>query len=302
MTDALRNEPRVMLREAGSLFHLIGGMGAKHLVLVGGLVPPLLAPSPAEPHIGSADVDLCLSVAITQGATREYYKSIEEKIAQFFEPEPDTSFRWRKQPDAPGVPLIVDFLAPEHEADTLVVDGTRALDDDIAAANAGTRLRPLALKAGALLDRDADEHAFEVDLVYRPGEQAPVRMRHTGPVGLLAAKAAALDGRAEHKDGYDVAWWCMNADPDPEKVAALVSSRPAFVDPLVPESLALLRSAFAKPRYPGPTGYARLARPDAPVGSEPFEQARLDAYIVVSDVVDQLLATIDWDAIAARDE
>jgi len=49
------------------------------------------------------------------------------------------------------------------------------------------------------MDRELDD----VDLVYSPGEQATVRLRHAGPVGFLAAKAAALENRAEHKDGYD---------------------------------------------------------------------------------------------------
>jgi hypothetical protein len=39
------------------------------------MVPPLLVPEAAHLHIGSADVDLCLSVAITDGATREYNRS-----------------------------------------------------------------------------------------------------------------------------------------------------------------------------------------------------------------------------------
>ena len=70
-----KHSPDTMIAEAASLLHLLGGMTPKHLVIVGGLVPPLLAPDTPEPHLGSADIDLSLSVAITEGATKEYYKS-----------------------------------------------------------------------------------------------------------------------------------------------------------------------------------------------------------------------------------
>jgi len=125
-----RREPDVMLEEAASLFYLLGGMGARHLVLVGGLVPPLLVTTPFEPHGGSADIDLCLSVAITEGATREYYKAIEAKIAPYFEPVPRARFRWRKKSTVGGVPLVVDFLAPEGTEGTVGPDGERVLDDE----------------------------------------------------------------------------------------------------------------------------------------------------------------------------
>jgi hypothetical protein len=70
MTEEPRHVPNVLVREAASLFHLLGGMSAKHLVIVGGMVPPLLVPHASAPHVGSTDIDLCLSVAITEGATR----------------------------------------------------------------------------------------------------------------------------------------------------------------------------------------------------------------------------------------
>lgn len=44
MATETRHPPDALTREAASLFHLLGGMGSKHLVIVGGLVPPLLVP------------------------------------------------------------------------------------------------------------------------------------------------------------------------------------------------------------------------------------------------------------------
>lgn len=142
MTDEIKHPPSALIGEAASLFYLLGGMAAKHLVIVGGLVPPLLVPEAADTHIGSADIDLCLSLAITKGATREYYQSIEEVLEPYFELERASGFRWRKKESAPGLPLILDFLAPVAEDDTLLADGTHALDERTAAQNAGSRLRP----------------------------------------------------------------------------------------------------------------------------------------------------------------
>lgn len=42
------------MREAASLLHLLGGMGSHHLVLVGGMLPPLVAPDASVARRGSA--------------------------------------------------------------------------------------------------------------------------------------------------------------------------------------------------------------------------------------------------------
>jgi hypothetical protein len=55
VTDEIKHPPSALIGEAASLFYLLGGMAAKHLVIVGGLVPPLLVPEATDAHIGSAD-------------------------------------------------------------------------------------------------------------------------------------------------------------------------------------------------------------------------------------------------------
>ena len=293
MTDEIKHPPSALIGEAASLFYLLGGMAAKHLVIVGGLVPPLLIPEAVDAHIGSADIDLCLSLAITGGTMREYYRSIEETLEPYFEPERASGFRWRKKENAPGLPLILDFLAPTAEDDTLLADGTRALDAETAAQNAGPRLRPLPIRSGRLINEDAMSSTLEgVQLVYRPGTRADVTIRHAGPVGFLAAKADALAGRDDSKDGYDVSWWCLNAGPSGTEVATLIADRPAFKQELFQESVAQLHAAFRAPDYPGPDGYAREKHPNLQPGDEEYEQARNAAYVVVSEVVGILKAQL----------
>lgn len=289
MTDETNHPPSALIGEAASLFFLLGGMAAKHLVIVGGLVPPLLLPEAADTHIGSADIDLCLSLAITAGTTREYYRSIEETLKPHFELERASGFRWRKRDSAPGLPLVLDFLSPAAEDDTLLSDGTRELGEETAAQNAGPRLRPFPIRSGVLIDEDALSSTLEgVQLVYRPGTRADVTIRYAGPVGFLAAKADALEGRDDPKDGYDVSWWCLNARPSAAEVAALVTKRLAFRQDLFQESVAQLNAAFRAPDYPGADGYAREKHPDLQPGDEEYEQARNAAYAVVSEVVEIL--------------
>lgn len=291
MTDETRHAPSALLTEAASLFYLLGGAGSTHLVIVGGMVPPLLVPDAAEAHIGSSDIDVCLSVAFTEGNTRQYYKSIQEQIAPYFELAGASGFRWRKKPEVGGLPLLIDFLSPEDEHGTQVGDGTRPLDTDVAAENAGLLLRPFPIRSGALIDRDAVAREIEgVPLVYseRLGMRADVRIRHAGPVGLLAAKADALARRDDTKDGYDVSWWCLNAAGSPEAVADKVTARPAFSDDLFQESVALLLKAYKAPDYPGPTGYAAEKHPDLGSGDDAFERARNEAYLVTSQVLEIL--------------
>jgi len=276
--------PNRLLVEAASLLYMIGGMRPQHLVVVGGLVPPLLVPGASTAHIGSADVDLSLSVAITRGRTAEYYRSLEKIIEPYFELV-EGGFRWKKKDGVQGLPLLVDFLGPEIEA-TALEDGTLGLEDQTAAANTGRRLRPFPLASGALVDEDAMASTIEVEsLVYKPGVRAEVDLKHAGPVGFLASKADALDRRDDPKDGYDVSWWCIQAAPTFDQVARLVTDRPAFKDEYFPQSVAILQKAFKSPEHPGPSGYARETNPRLGPGDDAYEQDRNTAYRAVSEVV-----------------
>ena len=289
----MRQPASSMLGEAASLFALLGGVGRAHLAIVGGLVPPLLAPEHAASHIGSADVDLCLSVAITEGRTA-HYKSIEEKLSPYFEVVPDTAFRWQKRQDAPGLPLVVDFLAPDDES-APIADGTREIADPIAVENLGLRLRPHPIRCGDVVDEDAIVSMLEgVELVYVPG-RADVEVRHAGPVGFLAAKADALSSRGATpegaKDGYDITWWCLHAADSPSDAAGLVIERPAFRHAKFVESVHQLKRGFADRDYPGPTGYA-IEQTGLDQGDQEFEQARNASYAAVTQLVERLEAEL----------
>ena len=90
------------------------GFAASHVVLIGGLVPGLLVPvlDPGiEPHVGTADIDLCSSVALIEGDTATYDRT-EAVLRRLGFSESGASFRWRR---SSGVPVTVEFFCPAKE-------------------------------------------------------------------------------------------------------------------------------------------------------------------------------------------
>jgi hypothetical protein len=288
-----RQPAAVMQVELASLIHLLGGMAPKHLVAVGGLVPPLLVPEPRTPHRGSADIDLSVSMAITKGETSEYYRSLEAAIEPFFEPF-EAGFRWRKRDGVAGARLLVDFMGPDAET-TYLEDGTLGLEDPVAVANTGGVLRLFPLSAAVIVEEDAWSAEIErVPLVYTEGAHADVTIRHTGPVGFLASKADAFTTRSDAKDGYDVSWVCLNAADTPEEVAAWVTDCPAFRNEYFQESVDKLKKAFKESTYVGPSGYAKEMNPDLEPGADAYDRDSNAAYLRVSSVLETLEGRL-WD-------
>jgi hypothetical protein len=92
-------------------------------------------------------------------------------------------YRWRKRPDAPGLPLIVDFLAAKTEDTAVSPDGSIEPVSELVASNLGVRLTPFAIRAGHLVDEDAETLTVEnVDLLYHRAV-ADVDVRYAGPSG-----------------------------------------------------------------------------------------------------------------------
>lgn len=118
--DALLAEQ--LVAEAADIVRSLGFASA-HVVLIGGIVPGLLVPvlDPGiEPHVGTADIDLCLSVALVEGAT-DTYERIEAVLKRLGFAETDASFRWRR---SDGLPLTIEFFCPAD--DTPVRRGGRS--------------------------------------------------------------------------------------------------------------------------------------------------------------------------------
>ena len=106
-------DPTLVGTILGEAAHLLRHLGfaAEHIVLIGGVVPSLLIldPGGGHSHLGTGDLDLCLSVAIVEGDTGEYER-IETAASRKAGYGPtDESFRW-KQTGRQG--LQVEFFCP----------------------------------------------------------------------------------------------------------------------------------------------------------------------------------------------
>ncbi len=230
-----------------------------HVVIIGGLVPSLLVPEPEagiERHIGTQDLDLCLSIALVAGDVGNYDRLEQTlKKAGFImarDGGQSISWRWRGGVD---LSLTVEFfcpVGPDREPGRLYRPG----------GVVGGKLSALVLAAGRLIDADVRDVEVDVDL---PGGGGKTRqsLKVVGPAAYLAAKADALRRRDKNKDAYDVIWL---AESWPGGQAALAQAIRASavardVDFLV--ALETLKHEFSTIDSAGAVKYARFMGDDA---------------------------------------
>jgi hypothetical protein len=251
--DAVLGETAQLLR------HL--GFAARHAVLIGGVVPSLLVlDPPGAAHVGTTDIDLCLSVALVDGDTAEYER-IEQSLRAAGFQQADTSFRWQQ---TGGMRLVVEFFCPAGEGREVgKLFRPKKADNPTAKHNMGGQLSALVLDAGNLISADTVTVAREVTL---PGGAGRMQAEFTvcGLVGFLAAKTAALRGRNKPKDAYDIVWIVENWSGGPAAAAATISASPLYGTPEVTRELNRLFAAFATPEHVGPASYTTfLSSPEA---------------------------------------
>jgi hypothetical protein len=265
-------DPRLVGIVLGEAAHLLRNVGfaAHHTVVIGGLVPSLLVPSPVtrRPHVGTTDIDLCLSVAIVDGDTA-HYERIETALRRAGYGPTAESFRWRQRV-GPG--LAVEFFCPAgagREAGRIF--RPRGTESPTAKHNLGASLSALALAAGGVIADDVIVVPRHVVLP-NDGGRTTYEFRVTGLLGFLVAKLAALVGRDKPKDAYDIVWIIENTIGGPTQVARAVRASVAFGRPDAQAALDRLFDEFATTDRLGPQSYASFAA-DAIGGTE--DRARL---------------------------
>ncbi|SDT67659.1 nucleotidyl transferase AbiEii/AbiGii toxin family protein [Jiangella sp. DSM 45060] len=259
------------------------GFAAQHLVLIGGLVPSLLVPvlDPGiEPHIGTADVDLCLSLALVDGDTGTYER-IETILRRMGFVAGEASFRWVRRGD---VPMIVEFFCPAGpDRPAGRIWRPKSAENPVGKQNLGGTLSALSLAAGGILTEDVE--LLRRDVVLPDGKgRVPIDLRCTGPVAFVVAKTQALLGRDKQKDAYDIVWLIESWPGGPSAAATAFAERPAFDAPETGAALDDLRTAFADVEAIGPRSYARF------LATDPDEEAGLERRAV--GAIEEFLATI----------
>ncbi len=167
-----------LVAEAAEIVRSLGFMAA-HVVLIGGLVPGLLVPvlDPGiQPHVGTADIDLCLSLALVEGDTAAYER-IETVLKGLGFEEGDVSFRWLRYD---GVGLMVEFFCPagKQRPPGRVFRPSQSANPT-GKHKLGGRLSALALEAGELLTTDVEVISRIFDLPRNKGS-IEMALRVTG--------------------------------------------------------------------------------------------------------------------------
>lgn len=253
-------DPAIRPKLLGEVVRLVRAFSfaGAHVVIVGGLVPPLLVPKPEpgiEPHVGTQDLDLCLRVALVEGNVGNYdrlEKCLKEAaFAMVREGGQAVSWRWRGGVD---LPLTVEFFCPpgpDREAGRLHRPG----------GVVGGKLSAMVLAAGGLIDRDFQEREVEVALP-AGGGLTRHSLRVVGPAAYLAAKVDALRRRNKNKDSYDIVWLAEAWPGGQVALAQVIRASPVFADPLLEDALEVLAKEFASIDSAGSVKYARFTSED----------------------------------------
>jgi hypothetical protein len=216
-------------------------------------VPSLLVlDPPGARHLGTTDIDLCLSVALIEGDTAQYERIERSLLGAGFQPS-DQSFRW-KQSGRLG--LVVEFFCPAGASRTAgQLFRPKKADNPTAKHNMGGTLSALAIDAGSLISADTVTVRREVTLPDHGGRMT-ADFTVCGLVGFLAAKTAALYGRSKNKDAYDIVWIIENWPGGPAAAAQTIVSSPLYGTPDVTHAMDRLFDAFSAPDRFGPSSYA----------------------------------------------
>jgi len=239
------------------------------IALVGGWIPPLLAPDSADQHTGSLDIDLAVD---TNRIGDDAYRTIRNALVQHGYEPGDQPFRFfRTVPLEGGEPVTVavDFLAGEYGG-TGDKHRTQPVQDLRARKARGCDLvfdHTVAVRiAGAMQD----------------GAQNEVAIKIAGPVPFLVMKGMALWDRKNEKDAYDIYWLVRHY---PGGIEALVAEfTPTLDNGLVVEGLAKIKSKFGAVDAIGPVWAARVKSSG---GDEPAQIVR-DAFERVNALLDRL--------------
>lgn len=236
------------------------GPAADGVYLIGGLTPRFLVPEPPpgiEPHMGTTDVDLVLTLAASRVAGPA--DSLATRLhALGFDPKPEAgnapAFRWVRRVNETKVKL--EFMCPAVTGDTLTVD-----PDPI--PSAGDELGALRLRGAELVERDYVESELSGPTL--DAGDATVRLRFANLLPFIVLKAFALDQREKDKDGYDLVWLLSAYGHGPVDAARAARESPVAREPVVERAIYLLRHRFSTPDARGPELYAAAYTPVDPV-------------------------------------
>jgi hypothetical protein len=259
-----------VLRSFGSAF------GGRHLAIVGGAAPALLVPELPPgiwPHVGTADLDLHLSLHLLDGETADYYQAIIDGLRSLGL-RPDTQagreIRWRWVGRYRDAQVQVELLCPVR---TRAGRPEKPAEATPAEANIGpsSEITALAVGFGHLVPEDT----ITVPRRVETGQgmltfEFPV----AGVASWLCLKADAIMRRAKPKDAYDVVWLIDALGPD--QAAGKIAASPLLAGESTTEVITqlsrLVDDQFRDIESAGPIMYAGFLEAQPP--EREFRHAR----------------------------
>jgi len=251
-----------VLRSFGSAF------GGRHLAIVGGAVPALLVPVvPAgiTPHVGTADLDLHLSLHLLDGETADYYQAIVDGLRSLglrSATQNGKEIRWRWVGQYRDAKVQVELLCPMR---TRAGRPEKPAPATVAEANIGpgAEITALAVGFGHLVPEDTITVQRRVEtrhgmLTY----EFPV----AGITSWLCLKTDAIMRRDKPKDAYDVVW--VTDALGPERAAKAIAASPLLASSSAAEVTGqldrLIRDQFQDTKSVGPAMYADFLESQSP--------------------------------------
>jgi hypothetical protein len=211
------------------------------LVVIGGLVPALLARGSNQTHQGTGDIDLLVEVGFVFDDDLDL-RWLEESLSNAgFTPTPP-GWRWTGREGVATV--VVELLCERPGAGSEVI-----------ALPGAPRASAMNLPGTGAARCDATWQGLED----ATGETHRVLV--TGVGGYLLAKAAAASGRRLSKDYYDFAFVVLHAPGGPEAAAGAILAKPC--DRHLRDYEPILRHvtrAFADADAVGAQAYAETAQ------------------------------------------
>lgn len=240
-----------------ALLTLLGDVGPwrERIYLAGGLAPKYLVgqlPDDAAPHVGTADVDLIIGLALA-GESPETYRTLQNNLekARFQQREP--SFRWAR--DVDGVTILVEFLCETDEVEPgRIYRPTGEFT--------GSKLGAFNVRGAQLARYDFIERQIEGERLDGGGwSRVTLRVANVLPFAVL--KMFAFQDRHENKDAYDLVFTLLNAEGGPRAAGRAAAASAVAHHDHVSEALGMMGERFRDAAHDGPAAYASFLAADS---------------------------------------
>jgi hypothetical protein len=221
------------------------------LVVVGGLVPSLLIPKKllphdVDPHVGTMDLDLGLTLALLDA---KRYENLTKRLRRAgFAPdtneEGNTTFQRWKIELSKDIKVTIDFVIPPS-----------LLNDE------GGKLRNIEKDFAAVITpglqlafKDRQKISIQGETILR--DKASREIWVCGPGAFVVLKALAFGTRAENKDAYDLYYMIRNYGNGIEDVYKCLA--PLLGDQDAQRALEILKCDFSDLDMIGPKAVAKF--------------------------------------------